>query len=107
MVKLLTTGLIAATFGAAALPAAARTNVDFFVNVGPPPVFYEQVAAPRVGLIWVPGYWEGRHGRHYWVRGHYTRYRPGYVYAPARWRDRDGDGVPNHRDRFPDNPYRR
>ena len=84
MKKVLAAVLIASTFGAAALPAAARTNVDFFVNVGPPPVLYAP-AAPRVGVIWVPGYWDWRHGRHYWVRGHYTRHRHGYVYAPARW----------------------
>ena len=84
MKKLLAPVLIASTFGAAALPAAAHTNVDFFVNVGPPPVLYAP-AAPRVGFIWVPGYWDWRHGRHYWVRGHYTRHRPGYAYAPARW----------------------
>ncbi len=123
MKKLIIASLIAATFGAAALPAAARTNVDLIVNVGPPALQYEPVVVPRVGYSWVPGYWDWRHGRHYWVTGHYVRHRPGYVYEPARWAeydgrwrytrpiwrpyDRDGDGVPNRYDRFPDNPYRR
>ena len=31
-------------------------------------------------------------------------YRDGYSYSGGR--DRDGDGVPNRRDRRPDNPYR-
>jgi hypothetical protein len=37
-----------------------------------------------------------------------TYYTPTY-YSPAYYNsryDRDGDGVPNHRDRRPDNPYR-
>ena len=39
------------------------------------------------------------------------RVEPAYPYAypyarPSR-RDRDGDGVPNRSDRYPDNPYRR
>jgi hypothetical protein len=123
MKKLVIASLVAATFGAAALPAGARTNVDLIVNVAPPAPRYEVVAAPRVGFIWVPGYWDWRHGKHYWVRGQYVRHRPGFVYQPARWvdhggrwgyvapawraHDRDGDGVPNRVDRFPDNPYRR
>ena len=123
MRKLLLGSLVAATLGAAALPAAARTNVDLVVNFGPPPLRYEIVPAPRVGFVWVPGYWDWRYGRYYWVAGHYVRHRPGYYYRPARWveydgrwhyarpywspGDRDGDGVPDRYDRFPDNPYRR
>jgi hypothetical protein len=123
MKKLVVASLVGATLGAAALPAAAWTNVDLVINAAPPPPRYEVVAVPRAGFIWVPGYWEWRHGRHFWVRGHYLRHRPGYVYEPARWvehggrwryvtpvwrvHDRDGDGVPNYADRFPDNPYRR
>jgi len=123
MKKLVVASLVAATFAGAAFPAAARTNVDLIVNVAPPPARYEVVPAPHAGFAWVPGYWEWRHGRHFWVGGHYLRHRPGYVYEPARWiehdgrwhyanpvwrvHDRDGDGVPDRFDRHPDNPYRR
>jgi hypothetical protein len=123
MRKLIFGSLVAATLGSLALPAAARANVDLVLNFGPPPVQYEVVPAPRYGFVWVPGYWDWRYGRHYWVAGHYVRHRPGYVFQPARWVDyggrwyyhrpawrawdRDGDGVPNRYDRFPDNPYRR
>lgn len=82
--------LIAAALGACALPAAARTNVDFFVNFGPPPVYYEAVPAPRYGWVWVPGYWDWRHGRYHWVRGHWIRHRPGYAYYAPHWHDYGG-----------------
>jgi hypothetical protein len=123
MRKLIVGSLIAAALGTASIPAAARTEVDFFVNVPPPALRYEPVPAPRAGWVWVPGFWDWRQGRHFWVRGHYVRHRPGYYYEPARWvdeggrysyhrpgwrpGDRDGDGVPNRYDRYPDNPYRR
>ena len=114
-------GSIAAAALASALPAAARTNVDFSVSVAPPPAYVEAVPAPRVGFVWVPGYWDWRHSRHHWVAGHWVRNRPGYYYAPARWYHRDGryyqrsagwrdadlDGVPNRYDRAPGNPYYR
>jgi hypothetical protein len=82
--------LVAAALGAMALPAAARTNVDLVVNFGPPPVYYETVPAPRVGWVWVPGYWDWRYGGHHWVRGHWIRHRPGYVYYAPRWREDGG-----------------
>jgi hypothetical protein len=123
--KLLLATLVAGTLGAA-LPAAARTTVDFYVNVPPPAPLYEAVPAPRAGFVWVPGYWEWRHGRHFWVGGHWLRERRGYYYAPGAWvtrggryywnapgwhrrggGDRDHDGVPNRYDRAPNNPYRR
>ena len=116
MKKLILGSLVAATL--AALPAAARTSVDFFVNVGPPPLRYEHVPTPRAGFIWLPGYWDWRHGRYHWVRGHWSRHRAGYFYQPVRWvgyggryyrqggwRDADRDGVPNRYDRAPRNPY--
>lgn len=119
MKKLVLGTLVAATLAAVTLPAAAAVIVE----VAPPPLRYEVVPAPRVGYVWVPGYWEWRRHRHFWVAGHWVRHRPGYMYAPARWverggrwhyvapawsrHDRDGDGVPNRYDRAPDNPYRR
>jgi hypothetical protein len=122
MRKLIIGSLIVAAVGFS-FPAAARTNVDFFVNVAPPPARYEVVPAARPGWFWVPGAWEWRSNRHHWARGHWVRERHGYYYAPTRWEerdgrhyyygggwrrgDRDGDGVPNRYDRAPDNPYRR
>ena len=110
-------GSLVATLGAVALPAAARTNVDFFVNIAPPPVYREMGPAPRAGYVWAPGYWDWRYGRYHWVGGSWSPYRHGYYYAPVRWRyrddgyyrgggwrDADGDGVPNRYDRAPYNP---
>lgn len=121
MRKLIIGSLAAALLAAASIPASARTNVDFYVNVAPPVAPVEVVPAPRVGYVWAPGYWDWRHGRYVWVAGHYIRHRPGYVYAPTRWvyrdgryyrsgggwRDADHDGVPNRYDRAPANPYYR
>jgi len=122
MKRLLLGSLVAASLAGASMSASARTNVDLVVNFGPPPLRYEVVPAPRVGFVWVPGYWDWRYHRHYWVAGHWVRHRPGYLYEPARWIDRggnwyyhraawrpwdrDGDGIPNRYDRHPDNPYR-
>lgn len=118
MRKLIVGSLLAATLGGIGLPAAARTEV--FVNIAPPPLYYEPVPVHRVGYHWVPGYWDYRGHRYVWVRGHYVRKRPGYFYTQPVWvssprgyhrqggwrRDRDGDGVPNRYDRRPNNPYR-
>ena len=119
--KKLIIGSLAALAVTAALPAAARSSVDFYVNVAPPAPIYEVVPAPRMGWIWAPGYWEWRGHRHHWISGRWVRERPGYYYAPARWydhggryyydaprwsryRDSDGDGVPNRYDSRPYNP---
>ena len=117
MRKLIIGSLVAAALGSVAIPAAARTNVDFFVNIGPPPVYHEVLPAPRHGFVWVPGYWDWRYSRYHWVAGHWIRHRPGYYYEPVRWhhrggryyrsggwRDADRDGVPNRYDRAPYNP---
>jgi len=85
MRKLIVGSIAAALMGLAAIPAAAHSNVEFFVNVAPPPVRYEVLPAPRVGWVWAPGSWEWRHGRHFWVPGHWIRERRGYVYRPAGW----------------------
>ena len=84
-------------------------------------------------MAWVPGHWEWRGHRHVWMQGYWVKARPGYHYREPRWvehggrwnmqpggwdrdgdgipnrrdRDRDGDGVPNRYDQRPDNPYRR
>ena len=82
--NLLVAALLAASLGAA-LPAAARTEVDFYVNTPPPAPRVEVVPAPRPGWAWVPGFWEWRGHRHVWVSGHWVRERHGYYYAPGRW----------------------
>ena len=117
--KLLLASLATLAIGAA-LPASARTSVDFYVNVAPPAPVVEYAPAPRPGFVWVPGFWEWRRHRHVWVGGHWERVRPGYYYAPARWvqhgdrwaysgggwrRDSDHDGVPDRYDARPHNPY--
>ena len=121
MRKLILGSLIAATLAGVSIPAAARTNVDFYVNVAPPVAPVEVVPAPRYGHAWVPGYYDWRYNRYHWVRGHYVHHRPGYVYEPVRWTHRDGryyysrggwhdsdhDGVPDRYDRAPLNPYYR
>lgn len=90
MRKLILGSLVAATVGSVSLPAAARTHVDLYLNFGPPPVRYEYVPAPRVGMVWVPGHWAWRGHRHVWLAGHWVRHRPGYYYRPARWVDYGG-----------------
>ncbi len=109
-------------FSALAMPgeSEARVSADIAIQVAPPPVRYEPVPPPRMGYVWVPGYWNWQHHRHVWVGGTWVRARHGYAYYPHRWEqrgdrwylergrwDRDGDGVPNRYDRHPDNPYRR
>jgi hypothetical protein len=93
MRKLLVAAILAAAAGALSLPAAARSHVDLFVGVAPPPVRYEVVPAPRPGWVWVPGVWEWRHGRYAWVAGHWVVERPGFTYVPARWVERHGRWV--------------
>ena len=121
MRKLLVGSILAVGIGAA-LPAAARTNVDLYLNVAPPVAPVEVVPAPRHGWVWVPGVYEWRGHHHVWVGGHWVRARPGYYYAPSRWvehdgrwgyrgggwhRDSDRDGVPDRYDAAPFNPYYR
>lgn len=115
--KVLVAVLIAAgTLGAVAtpLPSVAASNIDIQLNFGPPPPRYEVVPAPRRGYVWAPGHWQWNGRGHVWVAGHWERGRPGYAYQapgwverdgyyhyrPSRW-DRDGDGIPNHRDPTP------
>lgn len=99
----------------------------------PPPPRHEAMPHPRRGHVWQAGHWEWRGNRHRWVPGHWVQARPGYRYRQPQWeqhngrwemqrggwdrdgdgipnrrdRDRDGDGVPNRYDERPDNPYRR
>ena len=123
MKRLLLASLFATMAAVFALPAAARTTVDFYVEVAPPAPYYEPVPVARPGWAWAPGYWDWRGHRHHWVAGHWLRARPGYVFASPHWyasggrwyldhggyrvaRDSDHDGVPDYRDRYAYNPYR-
>ena len=118
--KLKTLTLLAAASAAISVSAVAAPYVE--VHVGPPPVRYEAVPAPRAGYVWAAGYWDYRSHRHVWVNGHWEQARHGYVYHEPRWEqvngrwrlhhgtwargDRDHDGVPNAVDAHPDNPRR-
>ncbi len=113
--------IIAGTIGAitTALPVVAATVRVITVERAPPEPRNERVPAARRGYVWAPGYWNWNNNRHSWVKGSWVRERHGYAYNPHRWVesngrwslersrwDRDGDGVPNNRDRAPDNPRR-
>ena len=117
--KTLIAALCAASVGAMFVPMPASAEVTIFFNTAPPPNRYEVIPAPRAGYLWSPGYWNAKNNRHVWQSGHWERERHGYHYVQPTWKernswqlehgrwnkgDRDGDGVPNSRDRAPDNP---
>lgn len=117
--------LAALALCAAAPVAQARTNATVIIQTAPPPPRHEVLPPQRHGMVWVAGHWEWRHNRYVWMEGYWVKARPGHVYRPPTWqerdghwhmdrgrwergrRDRDGDGVPNRDDRDPHNPYRR
>jgi hypothetical protein len=124
--KVLVSALFAAgMLGAAAMPLPSAAAIDVYVNVGPPPDRYERVPDMRRGYVWAPGYWDYRGDKHHWKKGTWVRERQGYSYEPNRWVERDGrwnlersrwsqahrdndrDGIPNNRDRHPNDPNRR
>ena len=86
MKKLILAALLASSVSVFSLPASA----EIYVNIAPPAPRYEVVPAPRVGYVWVPGYWDWRGHRHVWTRGHWERERHGFYYHPNRWVERDG-----------------
>lgn len=103
-----------AALGLTPAAAQAAVDVDLVVRIPPPVVRVEARPAPRMGYLWVPGYWGWRDTHHVWVAGTWVRERPGYVYERPAWVERDGqwhlaggrwsrhdkdrDGVPNGRD---------
>ena len=102
----------------------------------PPPPRFESMPPPRHGYVWAPGHWDWDGHHHQWSNGVWIAERPGYIYRPAAWRQRDGhwfieqggwaphggphdgwehggphgdrdhDGVPDRYDNHPDNPRR-
>jgi hypothetical protein len=121
MRKLILGAMIASALVATSASKPVRANTDIYLDFGPPAVRYEAIPAARVGYVWAPGYWDWRGSRHVWIRGHWVRERPGYVYYAPEWRyhegrwrfrgerwdrgerhafhDRDRDGIPNRYDR--------
>ena len=83
--------LVAASIGAISAPASAAVGI--YLDVAPPAPRVEVVPAPRAGFVWAPGYWDYRHGRHAWVRGHWVRERHGMYWHPDRWEQLDGRWV--------------
>jgi hypothetical protein len=118
MKKTIVAAILAASFGSIATPASA----DIIVRIAPPELRMEVAPPPRHGHVWVAGYWDWRNNRHQWIAGNWIRERPGYLYNQPNWverdgrwhmqrgnwrrGDRDGDGVPDRRDRAPNNPNR-
>ena len=108
------------------LPTAADAQVSIVLQNGPPQPVYEVVPAARPGYVWAPGHHQWRNNQYVWTTGQWYRERPGYNFQGAQWvqrngrwvmtgndwqrrgpnGDRDGDGVPNRRDRAPNNPNR-
>ena len=117
--KILLAAVLATSIGTIAIPAESAV----IVRVAPPPPREEVVPSPRRGYVWSEGHWEWRGNKHQWARGTWVKERRGYRYNQPTWverdgrhhferggwrrGDRDGDGVPNYRDRAPDNPNRR
>jgi hypothetical protein len=121
---------IASTAQAVPAIVAGTGPGEVIVQTAPPAPIYEAVPAPRAGYIWAPGAYEWRGDRYAWVGGHWIETRPGYAWEEAHWvqrpdgswrlmgghwvrsdgyayyRDRDGDGVPNRYDAYPNDPYR-
>lgn len=69
--------------------AQAAPQADYIL-IAPPRPRHEWMPRPRNGYIWAPGHWEWRGQRHDWVAGAWVAERPGYVYSPHNWVQRDG-----------------
>ena len=87
--KLLLATLAVSSIGILPVPASAEVYID----VAPPAPRHEVIPAARHGYVWAPGYWDWRHGRHVWVKGHWERERKGYYWHPSRWEQREGRWV--------------
>ncbi len=121
--KVLVSALFAVgMIGAVATPLTSVAQVSVQLNYGPPAPRYEVIPAPRSGYIWSGGHWQWQTNRHVWIPGNWQAERSGYRYSQPRWVerdggggwnyrasrwDRDGDGVPDSKDRRPNDPTRR
>lgn len=84
---------------AAALSTPGTAQVSIYVQVGPPPIRYEEpVPAPGPEYCWVDGYWAPV-GHHYrWIAGHWERppypgaywSHPHYDHYDQGWRFHEG-----------------
>jgi hypothetical protein len=92
-------GAAIALAGAGALCGNADARAVIYATVEPPVLRVETVPPPRVGYVWVQGYWGWGHGRYRWHHGHWVRERRGYHYVPSRW-DRDGHRWRYHEGRW-------
>lgn len=128
---LLAVAFSALTLLGAASPAIARdyNSSDSYNSRNAPPALRVEIQPSyRSGYLWIPGFWDVRGSRYYWVPGNYVRERRGYSYRHHSWqnnsgrwvqnrggwyssprghRDNDHDGVSNRHDRHPNNPHRR
>ena len=116
--KIMLAAILAGSLGTIATTASAVV----YVRIAPPEPRVEVVPEPRRGYTWSTGHWQYQNRRHVWVGGNWVRERRGYRYEQPSWQesngrwsmtrgnwrrgDADGDGVPNNRDRAPNNPYR-
>ena len=123
--------ILGAVFAASllSLGVAAHAQYTAIVSTAPPPPRHEVVPAPRTGYVWDAGHYEFRGDNYVWVPGHWIAARDGHDFRERRWvqrgngewmlvggnwerrgaygdRDRDGDGVRNSRDAFPDDRTR-
>ena len=80
---------LAAAFAGPSGPALAA-DVGIQLNIGPPPVVYEPVPAPREGYVWAQGYWDYDNGKHVWRKGHYEKERHGEHWVQGSWDQHDG-----------------
>lgn len=90
MVKRKVAAVAVLLLGAAALsaPASSHAGVSIDVDIAPPAARVEVMPAARAGFVWVPGFWEWRGHRHFWVAGHWMPERRGFHWVPAHWEPR-------------------
>jgi hypothetical protein len=90
---LLATTALSSAIVAPAVFSPASAQVEFNINLGPPPApQYEVVPAPRPGYAWAPGYWQVDNNRHVWAPGRWLEQRQGQHWVADRWDShREGD----------------